>query len=48
MTDEGVLQAMTSTEAARGEVTLDSPPPWRATAAAFAEKAEPALVSTTA
>ena len=26
---------MTSTEAARGEVTLDSPPPWRATAAAF-------------
>src|ERR1700733_3738718 len=31
---------MTSTEAARGEVTLDSPPPWRATAAAFAGAVE--------
>src|ERR1700721_2736267 len=40
VTDEGVLQAMTSTEAARGEVTLDSPPPWRATAAAFAGAVE--------
>jgi hypothetical protein len=31
---------MTSTEAARGQVTLDSPPPWRATAAAFAGAVE--------
>src|SRR5580693_10425057 len=40
VTDEGVLQAMTSTEAAPGEVTLDGPPPGRAPAAAFAGAAE--------
>ena len=34
-TEDGAPQTMTSIEIARGEVEMDSPPAWRATAAAF-------------
>ena len=40
VTDEGAPQIMTSIEAARGEVDMDSPPAWRATAAAFTAAVE--------